>query len=78
MTITTKTFAAFDQDGAVIHRARGKAGAAQKVLDALSEYRDAVKAASGYLYGNPEGLGRFEIDGVAADTLGYYGEAVAC
>lgn len=75
--ITTKTFAAYDSEGDLILRSRGKAGAAQKVLDALYEYRDAVKTASGYLYGNPYSLGRFEIDGKPADIMGYCGEAAA-
>lgn len=69
-----KTFTAIDADGTVLYSARGKVGAAQKALNALREYRDAVWAGSGMLHGNPSGMGRIEVNGVrfpAEDFGGY-------
>lgn len=71
----TKTFTTFDASGTVIYKGRGKVGAAQKAIDALIEYRDAVKAGSGNLYGLPHTLGRIEADGVVVDS--YAGQYVA-
>lgn len=65
----TKTFTAFDAAGTVIYKGRGKLGAAQKACDAIHDYRDAVRAGSGRLYGNPSEMGRVEVDGVVADDL---------
>lgn len=63
----TKTFTAIDANGNTLYRGRGKSGAAQKAINALYGYRDAVRAASGYLYGNPASMGHIEVDGVRAD-----------
>jgi len=71
----TKTFTAIDCDGAILYTGRGKTGAAQKAIDALTSYRAAVAQGSGFKYGLPGTLGHITVDGVAADgTSGYYAE----
>lgn len=76
-----KTFTAIDQDGNIIATSRGKLGAAQKAVDALYDYRAAVKTGSGNLYGRPDTLGHIAIDGVRVDATdgmtGYYAADLA-
>lgn len=74
----TKTFTAFDEAGTIIATSRGKQGAAQKVIDALLDYRAAVKSGSGDLYGLSFTLGHITVDGVRADgQSGYYADDLA-
>lgn len=65
----TKTYTVFDAAGTVIYKGRGKIGAAQKACDAMHSYREAVRAGSGRLYGNPSEMGHVEVDGIVADDL---------
>lgn len=58
------TFRAFDREGDVIAQSRGRAGAFDKVIAALHSYRDAVEQGSGYLYGYPQSLGGYSVDGI--------------